>query len=444
MIMIIFYNIILFIFLIVFSPLIFVKTIISPKYRGRIPGRFGFGLDARLAEQSRSPAAGRKKTIWIHALSVGEVLSAQPLVKGIRAAWPETVIVFSAATMTGEVLARQTMRHSVDIFVPFPLDLLCSVKYFLRRLRPDLFILIETDLWPNFIYQLKKKNIPSLLINGRISEKSFAGYRKLRFFFLPLFASFRFISMQTAADAEKIIELGVPRKNVRALGNLKYDAVMPEKSYWRGRLDRSGSRPRDFSIPPAKTIWIAGSTHPGEEAVVLAVFKRLALLFPDLFLVVAPRQVDRGREITETAQRLGLTSRRRSKPQTDEDQPAAPILILDTMGELSEMYEFCDIAFIGGSLVPDGGHNPLEPAAFGKAIIFGPHMNDFTEISRDLLENKAAVICSNEEELFTRMQFWLAEPAARMKTGLHGLALVNLHQGVTARHVELIRDILQH
>jgi 3-deoxy-D-manno-octulosonic-acid transferase len=423
--------------LILFSPLLLVIAIVTPRYRGRIPLRLGFGKETLFKKLPEN-----KQKIWIHALSVGEVLSAQPLVKGLRETYPEAVLLFSATTKTGEELAVQTMQDEVDMFVPFPFDIHFVVKKMINRINPDLFILIETDFWPNFLHALQKKDIPALLVNGRVSKRSFANYKRFRKVFLPMFNTFRFISMQTTHDARKMIEFGVRADIVKALGNLKYDAVLPETVGWEREQRPTQFYRQHFGIPMEKTVWIAGSTHPGEERIILSAYKRLSLLFPDLFLVVAPRKVERGREIKEIADGIGLTVRRRTAPFHDEEIPGAPFLILDTMGELSRMYSFCDIAFIGGSLVQDGGHNPLEPAAFGKAILFGPYMDDFIEISTDLLEKKAAIVCHDEEEIVETLKTLLVNVNLRDRMGEKAQSLVLQHRGVTKRHLEIIQVLL--
>ncbi len=434
---IVLYNIFQITSLILLSPLLLVKAIVSPKYRGRILLRLGFGIE----ELARKLPAGQKR-IWIHALSVGEVLSAQPLVRELRAAYPDTGLIFSASTKTGEELCREVMAKEIDLFVPFPMDLFKVTRKFINTIGADLFILIETDFWPNFLHILDKKKIPAILVNGRISKNSFARYHRFRFIFLPMFKIFRFISMQTSADADKMIELGVDADRVKALGNLKYDAVLPDTVGWEQEQRPTSFYRIQFGISPEKVVWIAGSTHAGEEFAILSAYKRLSLLFPDLFLVVAPRKVERGREIKEIADSLGLTVRQRSAPLQDEEFPGTPLLILDTMGELSRMYSFCDIAFIGGSLVPDGGHNPLEPAAFGKPILFGPYMDDFTEISADLLEENAAIVCHDEDDIFEILKHLLVNGTLRKEMGAQAQALVLRHRGVTKRHLEIIHFIL--
>ncbi|KPK28303.1 MAG: hypothetical protein AMJ61_03040 [Desulfobacterales bacterium SG8_35_2] len=428
-----FYNIFQITSLILLSPLLLVKAIISPKYRGRVLLRLGFGLE-KLTQ--KLPEDGKR--IWIHALSVGEVLSAQPLVRALRATYPDMGLIFSASTKTGEELSQHVMAKEVDLFVPFPFDLYGVVKKFIHCIGADLFILIETDFWPNFLHILDNENTAAILVNGRISQDSFARYQRLRFIFLPMFRIFRFISMQTKTDAEKMINLGVDAARVKALGNLKYDAVLPDTVGWEQEQRPISFYRQQFGISTEKVVWIAGSTHAGEEVAILSAYKRLSLLFPDLFLVVAPRKVERGREIKEIADSLGLTVRQRTAPLLDEDFPGAPLLILDTMGELSRMYSFCDIAFIGGSLVPDGGHNPLEPAAFGKPILFGPYMDDFTEISSDLLEKNAAVVCHDEDDIFEILKQLLVNGRLRNEMGERAQSLVLQHRGVTKRHLEII------
>jgi 3-deoxy-D-manno-octulosonic-acid transferase len=434
---IILYNIFQIFSLILLSPLLLVKAIISPKYRGRILLRLGIGIE----ELIQKLPVGQQR-IWIHALSVGEVLSAHPLVKELRLARPSITLIFSASTKTGEELARNVMAKEVDLFIPFPLDIFSVARKFINLIAADLFVLVETDFWPNFIHTINRKGTPAILVNGRISQKSFARYQRFRFIFLPMFKIFKFISMQTESDAKKMIDLGVNADRVKALGNLKYDAVLPDMVGWDQEQRPTSFYRQQFGISPEKVVWIAGSTHPGEEVAILTAYKRLSLLFPDLFLVVAPRDVERGREVKEIADKLGLTVRLRTAPLQDEEFPGAPLLILDTMGELSRMYSFCNIAFIGGSLVPDGGHNPLEPAAFAKPILFGPYMDDFTEIASDLLEKDAAIVCHDEDEIFEVMKKLLVNHSIQKQMGEDAQALVIQHRGVTKRHIEIIQFII--
>lgn len=422
-----FYNGILFLALIVFAPLLFVKIILTPRYRSRILRRLGLGLPRELP--------GAHPRLWIHALSVGEVSSSRPLVKGLRARFPGATLFFSSATRSGEAYAREVLAEQVDAFVPFPLDAPFCVKRVMEAVQPDLFILVETDLWPNFLWTLQRLRVPALLVNGRISGSSFDRYRKLRWFFLPLFASFRLITMQTAADARSMTSLGVDEEKIKVLGNLKYDAVMPEIDL----IDREAGREK-YSIPGDALLWVAGSTHPGEEEIVLEAFRKLQRDFPRLFLVIAPRNIERAPEVLKIAAagEAGGVSLRSASFSGERRK----IMILDTFGELAGLYGICDLAFLGGSLVPEGGHNPLEPAAYAKPVIFGPHMDDFGEISKGLLLAGGALTVRSKDELRERLRELLNDAALRSRIGAKGKKLITEQQGVTSRHLEVIRQIL--
>ena len=427
--MLIFYNVIQILGLIVFAPLLFVKIILTPKYRGRILKRLGIGLEKNA---NRNPWS--RPRIWIHALSLGEVSSSKALVRELRKDFPQATIFFSAATGTGEKFARAVLEKDVDLFVPFPIDIFWSVRRVMRWVEPDVFVLVETDFWPNFLALLKQRNIPALLVNGRISEKSFTRYRRLRWIFLPLFASFRFISMQTEADAGKMVSLGVEADRVFSLGNLKYDSAVPGPVGRHEKIDWSNA-----GVPSERTILVAGSTHPGEEEIIFEVYKRLVRDFPDLFLAIAPRKVERSSEIVKCAESSGLSAFLRTRPVPKP----CDVMVLDTLGELNAFYEICDIAFVGGSLVQEGGHNPLEPAVFGKPVVFGTSMDDFSEVSQGLLRAGGGAVVGGAEQLYDLLRDWLLDKSLRHSLGGKAQAFVQQHQGGAVRHVELVRRILQ-
>lgn len=422
-----FYNLFMTVGVIVFAPLLFVKVILTPKYRSRVGKRLGFGL-------GKSPGAdgSRRPRIWVHALSVGEVASARNLVQELRRKYPQGIIIFSSATRAGESFARSTLHEYVDCFSPFPFDLLISVRALLSWARPDLFVLVETDFWPNFLWELNRRGIPSLLVNGRVSESSLARYRRFRWLFRPLFNSFRALAMQTEQDAMAMRQLGVDPARLAVLGNLKYDAALSGGGVTPG-LDRSALR-----IPEQALVWVAGSTHKGEEEIVFTVFQELLRFRANLFLVLAPRNVERGAELAAMAARHSFAACRRSLDETGEGS----VLILDTLGELASVYALCDVAFIGGSLVPQRGHNPLEPAVHGKPVLFGPCMEDFAEISRDLLAVGGARLVRDGGELRAGLALLLDDPAERERAGRQAQKLVAARRGVTAAHIGLIRDIL--
>ncbi|MDG4476500.1 3-deoxy-D-manno-octulosonic acid transferase [Thiovibrio frasassiensis] len=421
-----FYNLFMTMAVIVFAPLLFVKVILTPKYRSRTGKRLGFGLGAQPGGAARHPR------IWVHALSVGEVASARNLVQELRRSYPQGIILFSASTRAGETFARSILTEEVDWFVPFPFDLLISVKRLVSWAKPDLFILVETDFWPNFLRELKRRKIPALLVNGRVSESSLAGYRNLRWLFRPLFNGFQSLAMQTEQDAASLRRMGVDPARLVVLGNLKYDAALPGGDTKPG-LDREA-----LQIPEDAVVWVAGSTHRGEEAIIFNTFQRAARSFSNLFLVVAPRNVERGGELAAMASARGLSASRRALGGAG----GGGVLILDTLGELSSVYGVCDLAFVGGSLVPQRGHNPLEPAVHGKVVMFGPFMEDFAEISRDLLAVGGAREVHDEEELFSALSFFLSDPAERARAGHRAQGLIASRRGVTEAYIALIRRLL--
>ncbi len=426
--MVLLYNLIQIPALILFSPFLFVKAIITARYRKRIPARLGLGLARQTAT-----LPPEKIRIWVHALSVGEVTSSLPLVRALRANYPEALLLFSATTKTGEELARKSLSGAVNLFIPFPLDIVCITARFLRLISPDLFILVETDFWPNFLTGLRRRKIPTMLVNGRISEKSHGRHLRFSALFRPLFSCFSLLSMQTEADAAKMRELGVAHHTILPLGNLKYDA------FATAPLPSSLTR-RQLSIPEGRIVWIAGSTHQGEEEIILDLFTEVRRGYPALFLIIAPRSVERAGVVCASARRAGLRPHLRSSPQIPDS--SGDIMILDTMGELASLYAICDLAFVGGSLVAAGGHNPLEPAAHGRPVLFGPHMEDFTEIAGDLVRSGGALQCADPKELRKAIDTLLADPALLKKTGDRARDMVRRGQGVVGRHLRAIGTLI--
>jgi 3-deoxy-D-manno-octulosonic-acid transferase len=422
-----FYNLLMIVGVIVFAPILFVKVILTPKYRSRSGKRLGFVLGERPGGSSQ----GRPR-LWVHALSVGEVSSSRNLVQELRRSFPRGIIMFSTATRSGDSFARNILGEYVDSFLIFPFDLPWSVKRLISWASPDLFVLVETDFWPNFLRELNRRGIPSLLVNGRVSERSLTRYLRFRWFFRPLFNSFQVLAMQTEGDAGGMRQLGVEPARLAVLGNLKYDAALTGSCLKSG-LDRAA-----LQIPKQALIWVAGSTHRGEEEIVLAAFQKTALSCANLFLVLAPRDVERGSELAAMAARHGLSAFRRSLGGAGEGS----VLILDTLGELPAVYDLCAVAFVGGSLVPKRGHNPLEPAVHGKPVLFGPHMEDFAEISRDLLAVGGAREVHDEEELHAGLSYYLEDTAARERAGRQAQELVASRRGVTEAHIAVIRSIL--
>ncbi len=402
----------------------------TPRYRGRVLARLGRGLKGKVS----SLAVGKRR-IWVHALSVGEVSSVVSLVRGLRKNYPDVQIFLSTSTRSGAQYRSEVLADVVDLFLDFPFDHFVVVRHFVKILQPDLFVQVETDFWPNFLATLKKQETPAILVNGRISALSFRRYQRFAFFFAPLFDSFQVLSMQTTADVEKMVALGIAPGKVCGLGNLKIDAALPSyKSQCRPGKD-------PLALPPGKLVIVVGSTHPGEEKMLSPCFVRLRHDFPELFLVMAPRNIERGAEVATLYEGLGFSVVRRSeKGATWHDKD---LLILDSMGELVDFYQQGDLVFVGGSLVPFGGHNPLEPAAFGKPVLFGPHMEDFADIVSEMLAEEAARQVGGVDDLCLALQALMVGKTEREEAGQRARAFVEQRQGVTDRHLEVIAKLFR-
>lgn len=425
--MIFVYNFLQIILLLITLPLLAVIILARKKYRSRMARRLGIGLSKSLGDLS-----GGGKVIWMHALSVGEVTSALPLARGIRQNMKDAVVIFSASTLTGRQTADKLIAPYVEHVISAPVDLYFVVNHFVKTIRPDLFILVETDFWPNWLYRLHQKNIPMILVNGRISRRSFKTYRQFRFFFTPLFRLFTLLSMQTDHDAAEMTRLGIATEKTATLGNLKYDTAL--------MIDDSGNgiQKSDLPLPADSIIWLCGSTHRGEEDIILQAFSRVRREHKKLALIIAPRNPARSSEISDLADSMKIAVSRRTFP----DKPDAPVLILDTIGELTQCYKLARIAFIGGSLVPCGGHNPLEASVYGVPVLFGPHMDDFFEIARDCIQNSAGMEIHSADELAASVSTLLRDEQMHARMSLAAKQLVRDKSGVVVRHINELRKHL--
>ena len=429
--MIVLYPLFSTLFLLLLTPLLLPLVLWKKKYRLRILRRLGIGLDHRL----QLPATGqRQPVIWLHALSVGEVTSALPLVQGLRRHLPAATLLFSAATASGMRVAEDLVAPHVDLVFDAPLDLYWTIRRHIHLLRPSLFILVETDLWPGWLNLLHRKRIPILLVNGRISDRSLARYQRFSFLFRPMFRSFDLMAMQTRRDAERLAALGVAVQRVTTLGNLKYDTTPPPHTGHGRTMNR-----RILHLPARGPLWVCGSTHPGEETIILAVFAELRRQVPDLCLLVAPRDIARAGEVVDLARRLNLPVTRRSTVGGQE----AAIVVLDTIGELKNCYALASVAFVGGSLVAQGGHNPIEPAAFAVPVLFGPHMEDFVDIAADLVRCGGGRTVTDQAEMTDLLARLLADQERRLAMGRAARGLVAKNRGVVNRHLAVIDTLLQ-
>lgn len=423
--MIVLYNIVQLAFVLVFFPLIILFVACSSKYRDRIPARLGIGLATK-----RTVTTGAPKTIWLHALSVGEVTSAVPLVRGLREKYPTYRIVVSATTRSGKKVADAKLSSFADCIIDGPIDFLPVVRRFIKHIRPDLFILVETDFWPNLLSSLKYYGIPSILVNGRVSGRSMRRYQHLRFFFRPMFQCLAILCMQTLCDRKEMALLGVAPEKLLILGNLKFATRAQEKA--------PIPKPQIDLLPKNRILFIAGSTHPGEEQLLIDCYQRLRRTHPGLFLMLAPRDPNRAKEIADMATRHGLLAYFRSS----QVFLPADIFILDTLGELVDFYALADLAFVGGSLVKKGGHNPVEPAAMAIPVLFGPHMEDFSEIAESLILAGGAIQVDDSGKMSEVLANLLKDRDQRFRMGQAAQKCVNGHRDIIDNHLHLIEKFL--
>ena len=409
-------------------PYFAVKSLRTTKYRAGLRQRFGH------VPQDVVSALQGARPLWLHAVSVGEVIATVPLVTALRQRFPYLPILISTVTETGQATAREKMTAAACLY--FPLDYPWVVHQVIARLRPRLFLMVETEIWPNFLRELTWQAIPAILVNGRISPRSFLGYRRLRPFMCRVLLAITSFSMQTKLDAERIIAIGAAPSRVHITGNIKYDlALEPLTS-----ADEQALR-ADLGLGQAP-VFMAGSTHHGEEDIVIAAYLRARVQRPALRLLLSPRHLDRLDEIEALLHRHQLTVHRRSHGRLSSQSGAAPVLLLDTIGELAKLYAVGTVIFVGGSFAPIGGHNVLEPAAHRKAILFGPHMHNFHQIAAALLEADGAVQVHNPEALGEHVSMLLQQPERRQALGEAAYQVLRYNQGAIARTVELIAQML--
>jgi 3-deoxy-D-manno-octulosonic-acid transferase len=388
-------------------------------------------LYERLALNLPSTSLGGN-SIWIHALSVGEVISAIPLVKALIQKYPDKQIVFSVTTAKGMTVAKDELEGKVNALITMPVDFWLCIRRIVRFINPCVFVLVETDIWPGLLGYLKKRGVKTILVNGRVSPRTFNSYRKVPFVSRRLFAPFELCLMQSDLDSKRLLEIGVdPFEKVVTVGNIKFDRE------WRafGADERTGLSER-LGLGPEETIWVAGSTHPGEEDILIRVFQRLKEAFPSLRLIIAPRRIEQSEGILKMIRGTGLTAllKTRVSPHADHYD----ILILDTIGELDRVYGLGTVSFVGGSLVPFGGHNLLEPASFGCPVVFGPYTHNFVLMSEQLIESGGGWRVHDEEGLYLAMESLLGDDDLRNRMGILAKEFVENNRGALDRVVSFI------
>ncbi|MDY6987982.1 MAG: 3-deoxy-D-manno-octulosonic acid transferase [Thermodesulfobacteriota bacterium] len=426
--MIIFYNILLLMGIVLSLPVIIVKVLTDKKKERPFFRRL------RVQGFAHRPAT---RPVWVHALSVGEVLASAPLVKKICKARPGLPVLLSVSTASGHEVAERLLDKEVTCIFFFPYDLPWSVRRIVRFINPAIFILVESDIWPNFIYEMKRQHIPFVLVNGRISPRSFSGYRWVSSFMRRVFSNVSSICTQTDTDAKRFVAIGAPPEKIHITGNMKFDQgpvfASPEEIH---QLRAS------MGITPGAKVLVAGSTHEGEEAVLLRCFRALKRSFPDLLLVLVPRDPGRAKRIQAGLGQAGCLALLRTQLAKMTVRKMPEVIIVDTIGELRRLYAIADVVFVGKSLVDFGGQNPLEPAAFKKPILFGPHMFNFQRISDQLVQQGGALQVANEEELLRQLDVLLADTGRSEALGMNAHRVFQMNRGAVDKTLRVIEGFL--
>lgn len=381
--------------------------------------------------------SGPGKSVWVHALSVGEVRSAVSLIEGLSRRSPPPALAFSASTRTGfDTAGKLVGRHAEDLF-HFPVDFLLSVRRALDRAAPDLIVLVETDLWPNFLWETARRKVPVFLVNARLSDRSFHGYKRAQAITGPLFSLFSGVCVQTRKDGDRFRALGVPAKRIFRTGNLKFDNPVPEVSKAQG--DRWRERLR---IPASARVFVAGSTHAGEESDIAGAFRSHPAKEARLVLIVIPRDPSRAPVVAQLFRSSGFSAETLSRLDDPSLSRPVQVIIGDRIGVLPELYALGDAAFVGGSLVPGGGHNPLEPAAYGKPVLFGPDMSDFSDPAELLTAAGAARQVSCSRELAEQAVAILKTSQRRSRMGRKAMEVVRKNRGAVNRTLAALAPFL--
>ena len=421
------YDIGFLIFSVIYLPLLIFKG----KLHGEFPERFG-----RYARAKEKALLSGRDRIWIEAVSVGEVAVCKSLIPLLKEKFPGHDLVVSTITKTGNDLAKKLFSKDAAI-IYFPLDFSFTVRRAVKYIKPMIYIMIETEIWPNLLSELSLNSVPSVMINGRISDRSIGKYRLVKPFLKNALSGIRAFCMQDTIDAERVISLGAPPDRVKVTGNMKFDAEVPSD------IGASGNVRRFFGLSEDDPLFVAGSTHGGEEETIVEAFKELIHEFPKLELLIAPRHIDRVKEVEEIIKRSGFepvrVSRLNSIPNT---QYPIRIMILDTIGHLNEAYSAATLVFVGGSLVEHGGQNPVEPAVLGRAILFGPHMFNFKYITKVLLKEGAALQVTGKEELVRDSKMLLKDPLKRSELGDNAKRAIARNRGATNKNIEIIRKLI--
>lgn len=423
------YNILFIICFVVTMPYYFMRMSRRGNWMDGFLQRFGI-YDTKLKQ-----ALTNRQVIWLHAVSVGEVNLCTQLIRALEPRLPNAKLVVSTTTTTGMgELKKKLPNHISKIY--YPIDRKKYVARALASIKPGAIVLVEAEIWPNFIWRARNLRIPLFLVNARLSERSYRGYKRFGFLFRRLFAAFAGVGAQSETDAARLRELGCRPEAIQVVGSLKFDAAKLDER----RLLDVPAMLRQLGVKPGVPVLVAGSTHAGEEALLAEILPRLRQRFPDLFLVLVPRHFERSREVGRELSERGLRFAYRSEITAHTQRAAGEVecLLVNTTGELRFFYEHATVIFVGKSLTAEGGQNPIEPGALGKAMVFGPNMQNFAEVAANFVAQDGAVQVRDAAELEAALAQLLADEARREQLGRNALKVVRQNLGAIERTVDMI------
>ncbi len=416
-----FYNILAYVLLLPYTVFWLVRALANKSYAHKLGQRFGFSYPQLEA------------CIWLHAVSVGEVVAAAPMVRALRRRFPDSPLLVTTVTPTGAARVSALFGNDVHhAYIPFEMPI--AVNAFFASVNPTITLIMETEIWPNLYHGCGVRGIPLVLVSARISPKSVDSYRRLLPLFKETLSHGIVIAAQSEADAERFVLLGARASRTRVTGNIKFDIELPAGLGERGRDLRR-------ELFPNRPVWIAASTHDKEEAMILETHRQLLRLHPKLLLILVPRHPDRFPAVRELVEKQGFTLVSRTERRHCE--PDTQVFFGDTMGEVTLFYAASDIAFVGGSLVPVGGHNLLEPAALGIPILIGPHVFNAQEIADDFLSNAACRMVADPQELVANVDELLSNVDKARELGANGLKILNSNRGALKRLLEVIYPLIE-
>ncbi len=424
--------------MVVYSSLLLAVLVVGAPYwlvRMATSGRYRTGLWGRLGVVPRGlhTAVTGQRVVWVHAVSVGEVMAATRLIRELKERLPGWLVAVSTTTETGQRLAKERLPDSPVFYLP--LDFKFSVRRYLRVLQPRMLVLMESEFWPRLIKECAKDGVPIAVVNARVSDRSFPRYMRLRRLWRPFLETISLFLAQSKETAERLAKIGAPTARVQVMGNLKYDVQSRSDTEMAGRI---------ASMVAGTRLIVAGSTLAGEEETLLAAWPAILKGVPDASLLIAPRHPDRFEEVWQLIRKSGSPCFRCSQlGQSNDPVAEGTILLLDTIGDLASVYGIATVAFVGGSLVPRGGHNPLEPAQFAVPVVVGPSFENFREIVKTMQKAGAILIVTTDELAATLIGLLQGKDDARA-LGQRGRAVFEAEAGATARTAQALVSLLEH